>query len=196
MSPRIQLLSAAVAALVCFALARVPSSDAQPPSTAIRDEQPARRAAALATPGSPRPSLVALKGTLAAEMVPIQGSAAAVLPVEDPLPAAQTLAHARVHGDDRAPPIDTSNDTPDGFAATPWDLASPENYRAFELRGGQHVLGEYRKAAGSQVSALRAALDEASSRGVDEQSLTAAEEKIRRLEAVLAGMKQSAAPGR
>lgn len=195
MKPPIRLLSIAVAALVCFALAKVLSSNAPTPSAVIRDKLPARHASVLPTPAPSQPSLLASDGPLGSDIVSIQKPAAA-LPVDDPLPAAQTLAHARVHGDDRTPPIDAVNDTPDGFAATPWDLASPENYRAYELRREQGVRDEYRKSAGIQVSAWRAALGEAAMRSVDEQSLAEAEEKIRRLEAVLAGMKQGEQPGR
>jgi hypothetical protein len=123
----------------------------------------------------------------AAAAPPAPASAPAVLPV---IPAAVSMAQAREHGDDRAPPIDATAPDQAAPSPTPWELADEQRYLAFEQREQQRVRAAYLKAAGETLPQWRAAIEEARARGMAADDIAQAEEKVKRLEAVQADLRR------
>ncbi|WP_284620795.1 hypothetical protein [Aquabacterium humicola] len=105
---------------------------------------------------------------------------------DEPASAAVTMAHAREHGDDRAPPIDVPIDPSGSGVPQAWDSMNPESFRAFEAAREQRLLKDYAEAASARLAEWRRALDSATARGIETGKIAAAEEKIRRLEAAMA----------
>jgi hypothetical protein len=105
-----------------------------------------------------------------------------------PLPptAAQTMADARLKGDDRAPPIFPTTPDDEALAPTPWDMNDPARYHDYEKRRQRRVEDAYMQAAQQRLPAWRAALADARARGASAQELAAAQDKIQRLEAAQA----------
>jgi len=109
------------------------------------------------------------------------------------LPAAETMAEARLHGDRRAPPIDPPE--PAAPRAEPWQLADPAAYQARERRLAREVDARFAAAAQARLGEQRAALQELQARGASPQDLAQAEDKIRHLEAAQqAAIASGAAP--
>ena len=99
------------------------------------------------------------------------------------LPASQTMAVAREHGDDRAPPIERPLPESQAPAPTAWDLSDPARYREYELRGQRRLRAEYLMAAEQELPRWKAMLAQARATGAPPAAIAEAEEKIRRLEA-------------
>lgn len=102
------------------------------------------------------------------------------------VPAAVSMAEAREHGDDRAPPIEATSPEQAAPAPTPWELADEKRYQAYEQREQQRVRAAYLKAADETLPQWRAATEEARSRGLPAEDIAQAEEKVKRLEAMRA----------
>jgi hypothetical protein len=107
------------------------------------------------------------------------------------LPAAETLAEARLHGERRTPPIDPPD--PAAPRAAPWELADPAAYQARESRLAREVDARFVAAAQARLGEQRAALAEAQARGASPEDLARAEDKIRHLEAAQAALIASGA---
>ncbi|MEW6707897.1 MAG: hypothetical protein AB1430_23880 [Pseudomonadota bacterium] len=155
------------------------------PAPAALQPRAAPRVATSAMPPAVAPANAALP---AARAVP----AAAAPPVALP-DAAHSMAHARLHGDDRAPPIDRPAPEEAAPQPTPWDLSDPARYQAFEQREKRRVEAAYLQASEQALPRWREALAEARLRGAPDDELAAGEEKIRRLEAVSARLHAAAA---
>ncbi|MEH6417080.1 hypothetical protein [Pseudomonas sp. CGJS7] len=108
-------------------------------------------------------------------------SAASIPP--PPVPAWQTMAEARVHGDDRAPPIERPGPESQAPGATAWELSDPTRYREYELRGQRRLREEYLMAAEQELPKWKALLARARATGAPAAAIQEAQEKIRRLEA-------------
>lgn len=102
--------------------------------------------------------------------------------------AATSMADARLHGDDRVPPIDDNTSEPGTPQPTAWELIDRQGYREYEQREQQRVRSAYEEAAAKQLLQWQAALTEARARGLPAQDIAAAEEKVRRLEAARANL--------
>jgi hypothetical protein len=100
-----------------------------------------------------------------------------------PPPAWQTMAEAREHGDDRAPPIERPLAESQAPAPTAWDLGDPVRYREYELRGHRRLRAEYLMAAEEELPKWKALLAQARATGAPPAAIAEAEDKIRHLEA-------------
>jgi hypothetical protein len=104
------------------------------------------------------------------------------IPPKSP-PAWQTMAEAREHGDDRAPPIERPLPESQAPGATAWELSDPVRYREYELRGQRRLRQEYLMAAEQELPKWKALLDRARASGAPPAVIAEAQDKIRRLEA-------------
>ena len=93
------------------------------------------------------------------------------------------MAHAREHGDDRAPPIERPGQESQAAAPTEWDLNDPARYREYEQRGQQRLRAEYLMAAEQELPKWKALLAQARATGAPPFAIAEAEDKIRHLEA-------------
>lgn len=107
--------------------------------------------------------------------------------------ASVSMAEARVHGDDRAPPIEPPTQGGDGPAATAWEMSDPARYQSYEQGQQQRVYAAYARAADGALTQWRARMAEARERGVSAQALSAGEEKIKKLEAMQAALARGGA---
>lgn len=137
---------------------------------------------------APRPAMlsavpIAAMPSSAASPAP---AAVASMPPQPPRPvtAAQSLAEARLHGDDRVPPISAPSPEADATRPTPWDTSDPSRFADYERRQQRRLEAAYVQAADRQLPVWRAALDEARARGASAEDLARGEEKIRKLEAM------------
>lgn len=110
------------------------------------------------------------------------------------MPAHVSMAEARAHGDDRAPPIEPQSDGGEGTAATSWEMSDPARYQSYEQRQQQRVYAAYAHAADGALTKWRAMMVDARERGVSEQDLIAGDEKIKKLEAMQAALVGGGAP--
>lgn len=110
-----------------------------------------------------------------------QPSAAPIPP--QPQPAWQTMAAAREHGDDRAPPIERPTPESQAPGATAWDLSDPARYREYELRGQRRLREDYLMAAEQELPKWKALLAQAIASGAPPAAINEARDKIRHLEA-------------
>jgi hypothetical protein len=107
------------------------------------------------------------------------------------LPAAETMADARLHGERRAPPIDPPE--PAAPRAEPWQVADPVAYQARERRLARELDARFVTAAQARLGEQRAALAQLQAQGASPQDLAQAEDKIRHLEAAQAALISSGA---
>lgn len=146
--------------------------------------------------GAGRPSLEA---ATANERTPASTGLPSSKPVEpramptgtQPRPAWQTMAEARVHGDERAPPIERPLPESQAPAPTAWELSDPVRYREYELRGQRRLRAEYLMAVEEELPKWKALLAQARSTGAPPAAIAEAEEKIRRLEARLMALRRT-----
>lgn len=101
--------------------------------------------------------------------------------IDQSLPAEQSMAAAREHGDPRAPVINRVKETDE--PPTPEELADPKKYQAYERRQTLKGYSSYVKAVDSQLPREQAAFDAAKARGLTPDQIALGEEKIRRMQA-------------
>lgn len=96
------------------------------------------------------------------------------------VPAATSMAAARVHGDPRSPPLQVRAVAEPGPSAA--QLADPDAYRAYEQ--GQHArtLAAFAAATEAELPTLRADVARARAGGIAAADIAKVEEKILRLE--------------
>ncbi|HEY0062726.1 MAG TPA: hypothetical protein VGC21_11435 [Telluria sp.] len=139
----------------------------------------ADRSAAPAAPvasAAPRPTAVEPAAAPAARL---QWMAA--MPEEQAAtPAWQSMAAARQHGDERAPPI--AAPAPPVAGPTPAQLADPAAYQRYEQGQNARVLANYAAAVGEELPRLRADVERARAMGIPAQDIAKVEAKIFRLE--------------
>lgn len=92
------------------------------------------------------------------------------------------LREARLHGDDRAPPI-TRNEVPQE-TATPEELANPELYSNYETRQEMKLKLAYVEAAHPEMQRIEGQLKAMRDAGVDQEAIREAEEKLKQLQAM------------
>ena len=119
------------------------------------------------------------------------GEPSAASPPTQPPPAWQTMAQAREHGDDRAPPIERPLPESQAPAPTTWDLSTPAHYREYELRGQQRLRAEYLMAVEEELPKWKALLAQARATGAPPAAIAEAEDKIRHLEARQVALRSS-----
>lgn len=97
-------------------------------------------------------------------------------------PAIAQLREARLHGDDRAPPIvrnEAPHETP-----TPEELASPELYNNYETRQEMKLKAAYIDAAHPEMQHIQEQLQAMRDAGLDHVAMQEAEEKLTKLQAM------------
>ncbi|MDM5182090.1 hypothetical protein PO883_33500, partial [Massilia sp. DJPM01] len=97
-----------------------------------------------------------------------------------PVPAWDSMADARRHGDARMPPLAPSTRAGSGPSAAL--LADPQAYRAYEARQDARVLAAFASAAELEVPRLQADVERARAAGIPAAQIARVEAKIRRLE--------------
>lgn len=95
-------------------------------------------------------------------------------------PAWQSMADARLHGDERAPPLRAPAAREPGPTAA--QLADPAAYSKFEQDRDAQVMKAYAAAVESEVPRLRADVERARAAGIAPQEIAKVEAKIARLE--------------
>jgi hypothetical protein len=100
--------------------------------------------------------------------------------VAQPVPAAQSMAQTRLHGDPEAPPIVRSEATP--AAPTAAELADPKAYLAFEARQSLRLYASYVQAVDRQLPILRDDIARGRALGIAPEKIAKAEAKARGLE--------------
>lgn len=139
----------------------------------------------LADPGSapPPPPALAVPARAASEAAqpaaPTGRQWMAALP-DTARPAWESMAQARVRGDERMPPLQAPAIAEPG--PTPAQLADPAAYRRFEQGRDAKVLRAYAAAVESEVPRLRADVERARAAGIAPQEIAKVEAKIARLE--------------
>lgn len=162
----------------------------------MREDAPPPEERAVAAP--PPPPLPARSGEaipqtveVALELPPAEPERVPLPPVDDSTPAWLAMAEAREHGDPRTPPV--VHDAPEvQVRPSAAQLADPQAYHQFEQ--GQHarLLASFAAAARDEVPRLRADVERGRAAGVPEAELAKMEEKIRRIEALRAGVVEGA----
>jgi hypothetical protein len=109
-------------------------------------------------------------------------------PPVDVTPAWSSLAQAREHGDDRAPPLQV----PSGavLGPTPAQLADPAAYRGYEQGQQARTLAAFASAADEEIPRLRADVERARAAGIAPGEIAKVEAKIARLERLRNGIKE------
>jgi hypothetical protein len=97
-----------------------------------------------------------------------------------PVPAAQSMAETRVHGDPEAPPIARTDAMP--VAPTAAELADPKAYLAFEARQSMRLYASYVQAVDRQLPILRDDIARGRALGIAPDKIAKAEAKARGLE--------------
>ncbi len=92
--------------------------------------------------------------------------------------AIESMAEARLNGDDRAPPIGKSAETE---APTAEELESPELYLEYESRQEQKIFKAYVEAADIKIDMLEEQIAKAKAQGLPEEELAVGIEKVRRI---------------
>ena len=92
--------------------------------------------------------------------------------------AIDSMANARLNGDDRAPPIVRGAQ---GESATPEELESPELYLEYESRQERKIYKAYVEAADIKIEMLEEQIAIAKERGMLEEELEVGIEKVRRI---------------
>ncbi len=96
--------------------------------------------------------------------------------------AIEQMREARIHGDDRAPPIVHEPVTEQ--RATPEELASPELYNAYEAREEMKLKAQFVSAAQPQMQELKQQIQAMKDAGLDQAAIREAEEKLIQLDAM------------
>lgn len=96
--------------------------------------------------------------------------------------AIEQLRDARLHGDDRAPPI--VHETTIEQRATPEELASPEQYNAYEAREEMRLKANFVSAAQPRLMELQQQIQAMRNAGIDKEAIREAEEKLIQLNAM------------
>lgn len=96
--------------------------------------------------------------------------------------AIEQMREARIHGDDRAPPI--VHEAVTEQRATPEELASPELYNAYEAREEMKLKAQFVSAAQSQLQELKQHIQAMKDAGLDQAAIREAEEKLIQLNAM------------
>ncbi|MDM5177713.1 hypothetical protein PO883_10970 [Massilia sp. DJPM01] len=143
-----------------------------------QDDLPPDAGAAQASAGTPAPP--AARPWLDAWPAPTQAAPAG----EAALPAAQSLAQTRLHGDPQAPPI--ALDVPARARPTAEELADPKAYQAFEARQNAQVMAAYVKAVDEELPRLRDDIARGRAMGIAADKIAKAEDKARGLESMRA----------
>lgn len=104
-------------------------------------------------------------------------------PVDGRASAWTSLAQAREHGDERAPPIERTAPGAARLAPTAAELADPAAYQQYERGREARVLAAYAAAAQAELPKLRADVERARQAGIAPERIAKVEEKIRRIEA-------------
>ncbi|MDQ1814513.1 hypothetical protein RBA41_14475 [Massilia sp. CCM 9210] len=102
------------------------------------------------------------------------------VPRAAPVPAAESMADARRHGDARTPPLAPSTAAGTGPSAA--QLADPRAYQAYQAGQDARVLAAFANAAQLEVPRLQADVERARAAGIPAAQIARVEEKIRRLE--------------
>lgn len=92
--------------------------------------------------------------------------------------AIESMADARINGDDRAPPIGTSVEAE---SATAEELASPDLYLEYEARQEKKIYKAYIEAARAKTEQLEALIIKAKEQGMSEDEVEVGLEKIKRI---------------
>ncbi|MDQ1920073.1 hypothetical protein [Massilia pseudoviolaceinigra] len=108
------------------------------------------------------------------------GEVARAAPVPAPVPAAESMADARRHGDTRTPPL--APPTAAGAGPTAAQLADPRAYQAYQAGQDARIMAAFANAAQLEVPRLRADVERARAAGLPAAQIAGVEAKIRRLE--------------
>ncbi|ATQ74013.1 hypothetical protein CR152_05375 [Massilia violaceinigra] len=108
------------------------------------------------------------------------GEVPRAMPVPAPVPAAESMADARRHGDARTPPL--APPTAAGAGPTAAQLADPRAYQAYQAGQDARVIAAFANAAELEVPRLQADVERARAAGIPAAQIARVEEKIRRLE--------------
>ena len=92
--------------------------------------------------------------------------------------AIESMADARLNGDDRAPPIVHG---PKGDYATPEEIESPELYLEYESRQERKIYKSYVEAADIKIEMLEEQISIAKERGMAEEEIEVGIEKVRKI---------------
>lgn len=180
---RVPLIGTVAALAISVTVLALLLVDSDTPDSEVQHLADTRRASILV----PRHAESSMPSAPTSAVTPFPASVESASDVGD---AAATMADARLHGDDRAPPIDDSRAEPGAPQPTAWELIDRQAYREYEQREQQRVRSAYVEAAAKQLTQWQAALAEARARGLPVQDIAAAEEKVRRLEAARASLVQ------
>jgi len=101
-------------------------------------------------------------------------------------PAWVSMAEARLHGDERAPPLHVQLAPAPGPTAA--QLADPAAYRTYEKDQHARTLAAFAAAAETEVKSLRADVERARLAGIAPGEIAKVEKKIRRLEKLRRGI--------
>lgn len=113
---------------------------------------------------------------------PLAGTDSPLLPLpESTVDAAETMSHAREHGDPAAPPV--VREVPPE-AATAAELADPKAYQRYEARQNERLYNQYVKAADNEIPRLQADIARARAAGLPPEQIAEGEEKLRRIQAM------------
>jgi len=150
-------------------------------------------ASAAATPAPDAPAPAAGEGLqwmqALADQPPPEPERVPLPPVDSSTPAWLSMADAREHGDPRTPPV-VHDDHATQAQPSAEQLADPQAYRRFEQGRHARLLAAFADAARDEVPRLRADVERGRAAGVPEGELAKMEEKIRRIEALGAGVMQ------
>lgn len=139
---------------------------------------------------APRATQTAVGAPIAARATASESSMPWLAPVaatrQGEAPAWVSMAEARVHGDERAPPIQAQRAPDPGPTAA--QLADPAAYRAYEKDQHARTLAAFAVAAETQVRSLRADVDRARLAGIAPGEIAKVEKKIQRLEKLRRGI--------
>ena len=109
------------------------------------------------------------------------------------VPAWRSLADARVHGDERAPPLAPAPLPEPG--ATPAELADPAAYRQREQGRDAQLMAAYVAAVDAELPRLRADVERARLAGIAAHDIAKVEAKIARLERLRKNILDTGHPG-
>lgn len=162
------LLAALVVAAAASLLARPPARSPSAPAAAVP---------AIATAPDPAPLHAGAASAVQAAGPGWFGQ----LPSAAVVPASDSMADARLHGDARTPPLVRPVSVP---AAGPnaAQLADPQAYRAYQAGQDARVMAAFASAAQLEVPRLQADVERARASGIPADQIAKVEEKIRRLE--------------
>lgn len=137
---------------------------------------------------APRPAIGVGPGAVPAQGMPWMSA----LPDPGPLPPAwHSMAHARLHGDPRMPPLHVP--VRDDTGPSPAQLADPDAYRAFEQGRDARLLNAYAAAVDVELPRLRADVARARASGIAPDQIAKVEAKIARLEKLRLGIVEKGA---